>query len=235
MDNIKKQQAMLRMVIYPKDVEKITGKKYRTACRIIQKIRDALGKSRHQLVTIFEFCAYMGLKEEMVWERLYGWILKWTFECENLSLRDYDFLIKSVGMKMSIKFGEEGFLAPWEKAFWQVPSMKTQSLTAAIFAILSLGFRRKQKGHPALVGTLGKLAKEKNATSAQIALAWLPAQKPWIVPIPGTTKLHRLEENLGAAEIILSVNDIAKINSAVSKVEVIGVRYLENLQKLVGK
>jgi aryl-alcohol dehydrogenase-like predicted oxidoreductase len=92
-----------------------------------------------------------------------------------------------------------------------------------------------RKANQTLVDLLGKIAKEKNATTAQIALAWLLAQKPWIVPIPGTTKLHRLEENLGAAEIELTVNDLKEINDAVSNIEVQGARYPEDLQKRVGR
>lgn len=92
-----------------------------------------------------------------------------------------------------------------------------------------------RKTNQALVDLLGKIAKERNATSSQIALAWLLAQKPWIVPIPGTTKLHRLEENLGAAEIKLTENDLKEIHDAVSQVEVQGARYPEQLQKMVGR
>ena len=92
-----------------------------------------------------------------------------------------------------------------------------------------------RKANQALVGLLGKLAKDRQATTAQIALAWLLAQKPWIVPIPGTTKLHRLEENIGAADIILGDHDLKEINEAVSKIEVQGNRYPAQLQNLVGK
>jgi len=92
-----------------------------------------------------------------------------------------------------------------------------------------------RKANHALVDLLGKIAKDMNATSAQIALAWLLAQKPWIVPIPGTTRLHRLEENVGAASITLSDSDLKQINDAVSNVEVQGARYPEDLQKLVGR
>ncbi|MDE3184090.1 MAG: aldo/keto reductase [Bacteroidota bacterium] len=92
-----------------------------------------------------------------------------------------------------------------------------------------------RKANQALVDLLGKIAKERNATAAQIALAWLLAQKPWIVPIPGTTKLHRLEENVGSAEITLSDDDLKEINEAVSKIEVQGARYPEQLQKMVGR
>lgn len=92
-----------------------------------------------------------------------------------------------------------------------------------------------RKANQALVDLLGKLAKDRNATAAQIALAWLLAQKPWIVPIPGTTKLHRLEENVGAAAITLSAGDLKEINEAVAKIDVQGARYPEQLQKLVGR
>lgn len=92
-----------------------------------------------------------------------------------------------------------------------------------------------RKANQALVDLLGNMAKERNATAAQIALAWLLAQKPWIVPIPGTTKLHRLEENLGSAEITLSADDLKEIKEAVSKIEVQGARYPKQLQKMVGK
>ena len=92
-----------------------------------------------------------------------------------------------------------------------------------------------RKANQALVHLLGKIAKDKNATPAQIALAWLLAQKPWIVPIPGTTKLYRLEENLGAAAITLTANDLDEINNAVSTIEVQGARYPQHLQSRVGK
>lgn len=92
-----------------------------------------------------------------------------------------------------------------------------------------------RKANQVLVDLLGKIAKEKNATSAQIALAWLLAQKPWIVPIPGTTKLLRLEENIGAAAITLSTDDLKEINEAVLKIEVQGARYPEQMQKMVGR
>ena len=92
-----------------------------------------------------------------------------------------------------------------------------------------------RKANQALVDLIARIANERNATSAQIALAWLLAQKPWIVPIPGTTKLHRLEENLGAAEIKLTVNDLREISDAVADVEVQGARYPEQLQKMVGR
>jgi aryl-alcohol dehydrogenase-like predicted oxidoreductase len=79
------------------------------------------------------------------------------------------------------------------------------------------------------------MAQRKKATPAQIALAWLLAQKPWIVPIPGTTKLHRLEENVGAAALELTPEDLRQIERAASKITVQGARYPEELQKLVGR
>jgi aryl-alcohol dehydrogenase-like predicted oxidoreductase len=92
-----------------------------------------------------------------------------------------------------------------------------------------------RKANQALVDLLGKIATEKNATPVQIALAWLLAQKPWIVPIPGTTKLHRLEENLGGAEIELIANDLNDINKALSNIEVQGNRYSDQAQKMVNR
>ncbi|MBV8400326.1 MAG: aldo/keto reductase [Acetobacteraceae bacterium] len=86
----------------------------------------------------------------------------------------------------------------------------------------------------ALVDLLRRIAKEKNATPAQIALAWLLAQKPWIVPIPGTTKLHRLEENLGAADIELTGDDLAEIRRAASEIRVQGERYPEQILAATG-
>ena len=82
---------------------------------------------------------------------------------------------------------------------------------------------------------ISKYAQQKKATPAQIALAWLLAQKPWIVPIPGTTKLERLEENLGAVNVQLSPDDLRELASIASKIPVQGARYPEELQKLVGR
>jgi aryl-alcohol dehydrogenase-like predicted oxidoreductase len=92
-----------------------------------------------------------------------------------------------------------------------------------------------RRANLALVDLLGQIAAGKKATSAQIALAWLLAQKPWIVPIPGTTKLHRLEENVGAAAVELTAGDISEIERAVSGIAVQGARYPEHLQQLVGR
>jgi aryl-alcohol dehydrogenase-like predicted oxidoreductase len=86
----------------------------------------------------------------------------------------------------------------------------------------------------AMVDLLTRIAQEKQATPAQIALAWLLAQKPWIVPIPGTTKLHRLEENLGAVDIVLTADDLGQIEKAASQIKIEGARYPEHLQKRVG-
>jgi aryl-alcohol dehydrogenase-like predicted oxidoreductase len=91
------------------------------------------------------------------------------------------------------------------------------------------------KANLALVELLGRIAGEKSATPAQIALAWLLAQKPWIVPIPGTTKLHRLDENLGAASIELTAADLRNIDAAAAKITVQGARYPEALEKMTGR
>ncbi len=90
------------------------------------------------------------------------------------------------------------------------------------------------KANQALVELLGCMAAQKNATTAQIALAWLLAQKPWIVPIPGTTKLNRLEENIGAAAVELTAGDLRDIDSAASKIKVEGARYPEKLERMTG-
>jgi aryl-alcohol dehydrogenase-like predicted oxidoreductase len=91
------------------------------------------------------------------------------------------------------------------------------------------------KANQALVDLLGLIAKQKKATPAQIALAWLLAKKPWIVPIPGTTKLHRLEENIGAAAIELTADDLRQIESAAVKINVQGARYPEKLEQMTGR
>ncbi len=92
-----------------------------------------------------------------------------------------------------------------------------------------------RKANQALVDRLREIAARKQATPAQIAIAWLLAQRPWIVPIPGTTKLHRLEENIGAAAVVLTSGDLRDIDRALSKAPVQGARYPEHLQKLVGR
>ena len=119
-------------------------------------------------------------------------------------------------------------------------------LTGAITANTTFGdddFRSKvprfaaeaREANEQLVRLIGELSKAHNVTPAQIALAWLLAQKPWIVPIPGTTKLHRLEENLGAAEVVLAPADLQKITQALETVRIVGERYPAALQARVGK
>jgi aryl-alcohol dehydrogenase-like predicted oxidoreductase len=92
-----------------------------------------------------------------------------------------------------------------------------------------------RRANQALVELLGKVAQRKKATSAQIALVWLLAQKPWIVPIPGTTKLHRLNENLGAAAVELTPDDLREIDSAATQITVQGARYPEQLERMTGR
>ena len=92
-----------------------------------------------------------------------------------------------------------------------------------------------RKANQALVDLLNKVAKQKNTTPAQIALAWLLAQKPWIVPIPGTTKLNRLEENITAASIELKADDLREIEDAASKIKIEGARYPQNLQQAINR
>jgi len=92
-----------------------------------------------------------------------------------------------------------------------------------------------RKANQALVDVVGHIASAKGVTPAQIALAWLLGQKPWVVPIPGTTKLHRLEENIGSADVELASDDLREIEDAVSKVEVQGSRYPEHLQQQIGR
>jgi pyridoxine 4-dehydrogenase len=92
-----------------------------------------------------------------------------------------------------------------------------------------------RKANAQLVDVLGTIADGKGATRAQIAIAWLLAQKPWIVPIPGTTKLNRLEENVGAADIQLATTDLQAIESALKAIEVVGDRYPAHLQKAVNR
>jgi len=91
------------------------------------------------------------------------------------------------------------------------------------------------RANQALVDLLARISQRKNATPAQIALAWLLAQKPWIAPIPGTTKLHRLEENIGAVSVELTPDDLREINTAASNIEVQGARYPEKLEQMTGR
>jgi aryl-alcohol dehydrogenase-like predicted oxidoreductase len=92
-----------------------------------------------------------------------------------------------------------------------------------------------RKANQAFVELLGRAAQRRKATPAQIALAWLLAQKPWIVPIPGTTKLNRLEENLGAANLELTPDELREIDTAASTLTVQGARYPEHLEKMTGR
>jgi aryl-alcohol dehydrogenase-like predicted oxidoreductase len=88
-----------------------------------------------------------------------------------------------------------------------------------------------RKANQTVVELLKRIGEQKNATPAQIALAWLLAQKPWIVPIPGTTKLHRLEENIGAVSVELTADDLREIDAAASQIRVEGARYPEDLER----
>jgi aryl-alcohol dehydrogenase-like predicted oxidoreductase len=92
-----------------------------------------------------------------------------------------------------------------------------------------------RKANQALVELITQIAKSKNVTPAQISLAWLLAQKPWIVPIPGTTKLNRLEENIGSADVELSIDELKKIQDTISKIMITGERYPENMQKTINR
>ena len=92
-----------------------------------------------------------------------------------------------------------------------------------------------RSANQAVVDLVAKVAQEKNATAAQVALAWVLAQKPWMVPIPGTTKLHRLEENLGAANVTLRAEDLRQMNEAASRIELKGERYSEGAQKFIDR
>lgn len=92
-----------------------------------------------------------------------------------------------------------------------------------------------RKANQALIDALGRIAAQKQATIAQVAIAWLLAQKPWIVPIPGTTKSHRLQENVGAAEIKLTPQDLSEIETTLSAIEIQGARYPQQMQQMVGK
>jgi len=92
-----------------------------------------------------------------------------------------------------------------------------------------------RKANQALVDAIGKFAQQKKATPAQVALAWLLARKPWVVPIPGTTKLHRLEENIAATDVELSPDDLRDLETAAAKIPVQGARYSEELQRMVGR
>jgi aryl-alcohol dehydrogenase-like predicted oxidoreductase len=126
--------------------------------------------------------------------------------------------------------------SPLGKVFSQARSTKKRRSIAPISATPSRGLRRRLgKRIRPLVDLLDKIAQRKEATPAQIALAWLLAQKPWIVPIPGTTKLHRLEENLGATDVELTPDDLRDIEIATSKITVQGARYPEHIEQMSGR
>ena len=95
--------------------------------------------------------------------------------------------------------------------------------------------QKNRDANQALVDLIGEFAKQKKATPAQVALAWLLAKKPWIAPIPGTTKLHRLEENIGAVNVLLSPDDLRQLEMTAAKIPVQGARYPDNLQEMVGR
>ena len=95
--------------------------------------------------------------------------------------------------------------------------------------------QENREANQAVVDLIGDFARRKNATPAQVALAWILAQRPWMVPIPGTTKLHRLEENLGAANVELTPEDLRQLEEATAKIDFQGARYPENLQKMIDR
>ena len=117
----------------------------------------------------------------------------------------------------------------WVRRCWAIPASQPWS------SIIPRFTPEARIANQALVDLLGKIGAEKKATPAQIALAWLLAQKPWIVPIPGTTKLHRLEENIGAAAVELTAADMREIEGALAKIKVEGARYPEALEKTTGR
>lgn len=128
-----------------------------------------------------------------------------------------------------------GFVAfsPLGKGFLTGAIDENTQLDSADFRSIVPRFTPEaRKANKALVDLLRKVAERKNATPAQVALAWLLAQKPWIVPIPGTTKLHRLEENIGAVEVELTAEDLREIEETASKIKVQGARYPEELEKM---
>ena len=126
--------------------------------------------------------------------------------------------------------------SPLGKGFLTGAMSKDTKLAASDFrSILPRFTPEAMENNQALVDLLGRIGKSKHATPAQIALAWLLAQKPWIVPIPGTTKLHRLEENLGAADVVLTTTDLAEIERAASAIPIEGERYPEQLLATTGR
>jgi aryl-alcohol dehydrogenase-like predicted oxidoreductase len=126
--------------------------------------------------------------------------------------------------------------SPLGKGFLTGAISETTKFEAGDFRSIVPRFSEEnRKTNQRLVELLGEIATSKQATSAQVALAWLLAQKPWIVPIPGTTKLHRLEENTKAADVELTADDLHSIEAALAGVTVEGDRYPAHLQKLVGR
>jgi len=126
--------------------------------------------------------------------------------------------------------------SPLGKGFLTGAMNETTKLAGDDFrSILPRFTPEAMKANRALVDLLGQIAKKKSATPAQIAIAWLLAQKPWIVPIPGTTKLHRLEENLGAVNVQLTTDDLAEIEGAASAITIQGARYPEQLEATTGR
>jgi aryl-alcohol dehydrogenase-like predicted oxidoreductase len=125
--------------------------------------------------------------------------------------------------------------SPLGKGFLTGAISETTTFDASDFRNIVPRFTPEaRRENQALVDVLSAIAARKYATSAQIALAWLLARKPWIVPIPGTTKVHRLEENLSAADVVLAPDDLREIEDAVSAIAVVGARYPEHLQRRVG-
>src|SRR5882724_6190989 len=126
--------------------------------------------------------------------------------------------------------------SPLGKGFLTGAMNETTKLAGDDFrSILPRFTPEAMKANRALVDLLGQIAKKKDATPAQIAIAWLLAQKPWIVPIPGTTKLHRLAENLGAADVELTTGDLAEIEHAASAIAIQGARYPEQIEAMTGR
>ena len=126
--------------------------------------------------------------------------------------------------------------ALWARAFSRARSDEKTTFDSSDFRSTLPRFTPEAlKANQALIDLLGSIAQRKKATPAQIALAWLLAQKPWIVPIPGTTKLHRLDENIGAVAVELTPDDLREIDSAASKITVQGARYPEKLEQMTGR
>ena len=126
--------------------------------------------------------------------------------------------------------------APWARAFSPGRSTRNAKFDSSDFRSTLPRFTPEAlKANQALIDLLGSIAERKKATPAQIALAWLLAQKPWIVPIPGTTKLSRLDENIGAVSVELTPDDLKTSIAAASKITVQGARYPEHLEQMTGR